>query len=460
MIVKKADLTSYPIDYFVHQLDKELTLGDLHGNTLKLLYFLIQHGVVDLPDRMRGLNKQDLYAQLVKIYNTPPESIQKKEIDFFAEVIANLQIKNRNAIRLIGDELADRGMYDPFTLLLFKKLNQKKIPLTILASNHGFEFYLAYRKVKDELEGKSPGKAPAKFVPTTLFSDQARSLDNIDGLVQRNLITQQDVIKLYEQNYLANLKLIDYAFDEKNKTFTLFTHAVSGLTTIKNAAVQFGIEYKGETIAELMQTIDLINDTFVTKSQDGSLPIDFFNPHYAEDDHEQTYVKMAYPFARIIWNRTYPEGEDLMPSELDGYSLHYVHGHNGSTPVPDEKLVTNLDEVNLFGRPYYDQAPYAIYAQTVSRPVLEDRDEVEQQPPETLPISKELSEELVNKLLDVFKALELLLDKIESELDRLIAERKQKSFGSSSNFFPDKDSGAEQARENSPHHRKHLNQGK
>ena len=45
LIVKVSDIYQYPVAREENQ--GTVTLGDLHGNALKLIHFLISHGIID-----------------------------------------------------------------------------------------------------------------------------------------------------------------------------------------------------------------------------------------------------------------------------------------------------------------------------------------------------------------------------------------------------------------------------
>lgn len=416
--VEEANLLKYPSQIYPHFNNQELTLGDLHGNALKLLYFLIQHGVVDWPE-----GKQQLYSKLAAIYSTYP--LQKEDVEFFVNAISKLEIKNKNAIRLIGDELADRGMSDLFTLLILQKLDKEKVPFSILTSNHGFEFYIKYREFK-ATQGDFVLNEDA-FKSVALGDEQGRSMFNMGQLVQSGIIKADDFFSLYERVCLPQYKLIDYVLDEQNKTFTFFMHGVSGLKTIEGVAQAFGVQYKGETVADLARTIDQINQKFVEQSKKGSLNLDLFEPHF-KSLYDQNHVEMTYPCARLIWNREYPVDKlthkDSMPAKLDGYSLRYVHGHNGPVAVAEELQghVFNIDRKNLLGRPGRDEAPYDIFTQTIPQPALKEEKTIKK---ESADVTSPVNKKFVKNLLDVFAQMDSICKQMDAELDRLIIERKK-----------------------------------
>lgn len=83
---------------------------------------------------------------MVKIYQTPLENIDKECLIQFNTILDRIVFEKGRMIRLLGDELADRGANDYFTLKLLEKLQLNKVPVEILLSNHSVEFIESYEK--------------------------------------------------------------------------------------------------------------------------------------------------------------------------------------------------------------------------------------------------------------------------------------------------------------------------
>jgi hypothetical protein len=123
---------------------RSITFGDLHGNTHKLLCFLSAAGVI---------NSLDLRV-LARIYNqiATCDISAKKYEDVSRRFIAQLQRTTFRRVdfklRFIGDTLADRGLFDLLTLLVFEAMDKSGLNFTIIYSNHDqlfletFEFVL------------------------------------------------------------------------------------------------------------------------------------------------------------------------------------------------------------------------------------------------------------------------------------------------------------------------------
>lgn len=300
----------------------QLTIGDLHSNAMLLMYFLVKHGIVSISKRK--------YTQLVNIYlkgissedSENEEVLSKKDIEQFNEIIDDLMINTENVslIRLIGDEVCDRGQNDYFIFKIIDKLHQSDIKIEILLSNHGIEFLIPYRK-------NEPLKSKLLDV-----DDQANSLNNMRQLIEQGLLSKKVVGRLVENSYLPNLKLISYSLYQGN--ITLYSHAGIGLETIRALAIEFSVEYQDKTAWELARTIDAINVNFSNRvdARDQKMNITLglaANPRNINVNQE--------PILFTIWNRSYTNLE--RPKVHNGYHIYYIHGHD-SQDIENEYIVS------------------------------------------------------------------------------------------------------------------------
>ncbi len=86
----------------------EITIGDLHANSRKLIAALVKHRILKL-----SVEEQLLLSH---IYLTNLNQLTKEMYDRYCLIIATAPIhpEAREAfIRLIGDETGDRGVADP-----------------------------------------------------------------------------------------------------------------------------------------------------------------------------------------------------------------------------------------------------------------------------------------------------------------------------------------------------------
>ena len=340
---RKADLSKLP--KIIQSDSTHVSLGDLHGNALKLIYVMIEEGVLELEDDAGedGMSAAEKYEGLRAIYYKRVDELTKEDVAYFAAIIDNATVHNNKAVTLIGDELADRGKNDYFTLLVLQKLKKAQVNIDIMVSNHSVEF------IRDYEATKFTGIA-------RLQKGQGQSLANMSKLIERGIIYDRDVRKIVDECYKDMVKAIGYSISSEGEV-TLFTHAPVGLETIKSLANKFGVAYKDNSPKELIHTIDAINaqvtDLFGRKQLAALIDQErgFNIPHPGLPVPPE-----SYPLWRLIWNREI--GDELITQPKGEFKVNFVHGHigegqvlqNGAFPIPSHK---NLD--SPFGKPGFEK---------------------------------------------------------------------------------------------------------
>lgn len=315
-----------------HPNDTQLTIGDLHGNALKLLYILIRHGFFDLSN--------ELYALFVHIYKKPADCLTRQDIDDFNVIIDSLEVlERRKLLRLIGDETADRGQNDYFTLKLIKKIVIEQIQLVILISNHGYDFIRSYERYI----------AMGNVFPSDLKHGFSNSLNNLRTLIYKGIISNEEFLDLANEYYRPNLKLIDYSIDPLNNAITIFSHAIIGLDLIKSFCNFLGIAYKDNLIPDLAGTIDNLHSAF--KERVNINGIHTLNRSWVTTDSTLDLLRNN-PLTYLMFNRDFRSTPDhlMRPSFLDdnGAKIYFTHGHDPD--APSENHVFNLDQHNILGK--------------------------------------------------------------------------------------------------------------
>lgn len=220
-------------------------------------------------------------------------------------------------IRLLGDELADRGNNDYFTLKILQKLHEHKIPVEILISNHSIEFIEAYEKEKP-------------FRSETLLSPHVRSMENLNALLEHGLVDRTEIESIVQTSYQANLRALSYSLSEDKQTITLYSHAGIGLNTIAHLAKKLGVDYNDATAQKLAATIDQINSQFQQYVQAKTVHTlydrEIIKKIYYEDNFCVPSEKSAFEF--IMWNRNYAQLQ--RPVHHLGYKVNFVHGHDSN----------------------------------------------------------------------------------------------------------------------------------
>lgn len=327
IIANAVDIYTYPEtkDTLLPNKNIQFTLGDLHSNAIKLLYFLIRQNIIDV--------KKNEYQSLVTIYQKETNDITNNDLVFFDACLTRAEILHPAKIQLLGDDLADRGENDYFILKIYEKLSQAQIPFEILLSNHNIEFLWSYERGLNEF-----------ISPRIGFMGQDRSLENLGILITQKILSRNDIEnikKVMEKIYLPNLKPISYTMDKQKQCITLYTHAPIGFDVIKLLAEWLDVPYADDTIENLAQTIVSINTAFTQRALTHQLT-DFCKM----DD--TTFDFQTNPFYLITWKRGY-QGLNII-STKNNYHLKYVHGHDGAGRVDFmyQDYVTNLD--NMLGK--------------------------------------------------------------------------------------------------------------
>ncbi|MCX7115598.1 MAG: hypothetical protein NTW08_06810 [Gammaproteobacteria bacterium] len=338
ILYREANLTHHPEHPITPNADFKnttLTLGDLHGNTMKLLTILIQEGIL-------VLNSPSQYAVLYEIYNTPAAALTKAQLNTFASILKQATLTPPKLLRLLGDDIGDRGMNDYFTFLLIETLKLAGLNLDIIFSNHAS---VAIQRMLEGHNGCRVIGAPGY--------NQQQSCDFFWQLVESQLIAYADILALFNRYYLPCLKLIGYqlsapALDPADKprdvgaVVHLFTHAPVGLETIKDIAAYFEVDYNDTTPEQLMHTIDAINAAFQHALSTKTLT------HYYDIESPQ-----HNPIFAIVWSRQLRDDFTLTPA--GDYLVTSTHGHVGVDWTPNFPLhraphpvLINLD--NMLGK--------------------------------------------------------------------------------------------------------------
>ncbi|MBA2651864.1 MAG: hypothetical protein H0U73_06330 [Tatlockia sp.] len=308
------------------------SMGDAHGNTLKIIYTLMEEGILEFsPDDYRAL--RDIFKTPINLPTNSKLSTEehfafvREQLIKFEEIIKRAKVNPVIAHTIIGDELCDRGTNDYFTLKLLDMLYKKGANIDILLSNHGVEFLIDYER--DIFVGYSK-----------LGWGQSESLVNMVFLIRNKIVDEQEIRDMVKLSYLPMLKAINYTLSPEGE-LTVFTHAPVGLETIKAIAELFNIPYKDQSIKGLITTIDNINVHLQANIGKNKLATSITNIGYSNS----APIPLSNPLFRLTWNRVL--GEELVTKPAGNFKVKFVHGHVGpeSLNLPSHE---NLD--NLFGK--------------------------------------------------------------------------------------------------------------
>ncbi|MBA2657510.1 MAG: hypothetical protein H0U70_11115 [Tatlockia sp.] len=280
---------------------RKLTLGDLHGNALKFLFFLIKEGVV-------ACDKKN-YQRFVEIYKQEVNDLNKEDLADFETICDELSVISNIEICLIGDTLCDRGSNDYFTLKLLQVLKANSIKIEIMLSNHDFTFIESLETTGVFRSENNCGDR--KF---------GRSMNQLQDLIDAGKLTKETILALVQEAYLPSLKLLSYTVNN-NKEFTIFSHALTDDLVTKNLADELGVNYQTATVKDYAATIDAINQAFQRNYVTQGLVIDLPNYNDGCDQSDPVFF--------LMWNRKY----DFFQNESHSYRVNRVHGHDSKGSV-------------------------------------------------------------------------------------------------------------------------------
>ncbi len=217
-IEQQVDIHSFPS---VHEMlcgkpGDEIVMGDLHANTIKLVYFLIRHGV------MLGMTAEK-YTAIVNICSKKAIDLTKEDLIAFNWILYQLNYNKTVTVSLIGDDLADRtDSCDVLTMFVIKALRQNQVPTKIHLSNHTSQMIEAC-----ELK--------TGFHSALLVDRDRVSMLGVHKIIENELMTQEEVIDLYNQFYKKSLRvnscLLDMSSDGVPIVYML-NHAGIDLNTV------------------------------------------------------------------------------------------------------------------------------------------------------------------------------------------------------------------------------------
>lgn len=295
-----VDICRFPSNIRKHSSKQEITIGDLHGNAMKLVYFLVHEGVmVNLPSGD--------FSRLCTIYHTSPSTNAKE----FSSIIFRTRIATQHPkIRLLGDEFADRGANDELTLIVLEKLAEEADlqRIEILLSNHGFEFY-SYNQ--DDHMNRLSFKFLSGLQEHAAFS---RSLHVFHNTV-RDKSRATRVLKTIYKHFL---KLISYSVTNNSNDILIFTHAPIGLEVLVQFANDFVLpqDMCGNVQAmeaNLLHCIDLVQQRFDLEIK----------------QKISNGMRRSRSIQQLLWRRA-SDGKVTRPLLThDGKQVRWVHGHDG-----------------------------------------------------------------------------------------------------------------------------------
>lgn len=256
-----------------------------------------------------------------------------------------MELKSNLKVRLLGDELADRGNNDYFTLKILEKMAESRVPVEVILSNHSVEFIEAYEK-RDQ------------FTSPMLNSYFAKSMEYLQYFINEHHVSRKEILEIIRKVYKPILKAISYSLSEDKKEITIHSHAAIGLNTVKSLAKAINVYYRAATTIELAETIDEINKKFQEHVQANTVHTLYTRVDMLKGFKESDKVDLRYtPWVFIMWNRAY--NKIFRPAKHSGYKVSFAHGHDSSDPKQEKDHIYNLDN-NLGKGPPNNKDVYTV----------------------------------------------------------------------------------------------------
>ena len=301
---------------------KQVTLGDLHANAMKLIHTLVRYGVCDI--------EVNAFDDLQRLYHKKDPTEEGKKA-FLKLITDALQVKNKEIlVRLIGDIVADRGKNDLYVLAILEKLRLEGVSVSTLVSNHDIELIFAYEAYK-----KNGGILDRRLEAGVRYDQKTSLLGLAESIGQGKVCSKERFEQFMENDYLPTLKLLDYSLSENDpKHITIFSHAPVDLEVIEYMSKKFGVSHRAKTVEALTQTIDEINRKFVACVRDGNVGLIYDDSKIGNSGYsilKENCVEYA------IWNRT----EDLNAGSkaISADHISFVYGHTMGESHQRENVV-------------------------------------------------------------------------------------------------------------------------
>lgn len=319
--ISHVNLTKYPENITVQAPGVEVTIGDLHGNALKLLNFLIRNDIVKIT-------KED-YKLFVNIYKTRPDELTVKDLTFFHAILDGAVINPQHKVRFLGDDLCDRGMNDYYTLHIYKKLDTAGVPFDVVLSNHGNFFISAYERPDQSFSFNPYGDGENEST--------VQSMLHLGRIIDRGIVEKQSILDIIQNHYLKHIVLPGYIINKQKNSITVYSHAPIDLVMLSELAKDLNTPFNDTNLNELARSLDNIN----RQIQQWILS-NTFTEHYKELNEAHKKTNTASPLKEVLWNRDYTILKRDFEPKNKPYFVNYVHGHDSMPNVFD------LD--NLFGK--------------------------------------------------------------------------------------------------------------
>lgn len=315
MFAEAVDIRKYPsaVNYNPSNV---ITLGDMHGNTMKLIWCLIREGVIEVSEN-------DFNA-MWSAYDAIPTDRTAGVLNKFKELLNSVTVNSGFSVCLLGDLFSDRGNNDYFTLKVLEKLHQAGVKPEITYSNHDVWLLDSYNKLS----------SAQYFLPVSRWP----SLIGLYDCVFAGIVEPAEVQLLVKNYILPHIKPIAYILSEDKKTIDLFMHAPNNFAAIKKFTEILGIadNYQPKDAVDLAKTLDEINVRLqkLCAAQDSEVIAT------ASSGINANMAGMV--LHNFIWNRMENTQGCIDFTTYPVFVSHVVHGHTEVKKQHDSRQI-NLD---------------------------------------------------------------------------------------------------------------------
>lgn len=368
MQVRAADIAKYPPVINTYAPDTVVSIGDLHANPLKALYFLIREGVVKL-------SKEDFeeFVGNYKLFSAESETGtpegRYQAILHMCKILQKIE-KGEGGEALVeffGDNVGDRGENDALMLELYKKLGNLGVKFHPYYANHESKFFACLYEYLTNPNMQRPG-----YIPASVFLKKQSGLDQYFAQYRSvyNFLSFADYVKARHPEqpdpieaaintlntyYLPNLKIVSSVVNEEEGVVHLTTHAAAPLEAISELAEVLSLQHpKVEVDLNDPNTYENVNPamrTILGKYINTKAPINDYWVKEVENPH--------HPLYPLIWDR-YVESQPQPNPIVEGKKVVFYHGHDAKCRY---KHSIGLDsDLGKFNRAQDDRGLYYVHS--------------------------------------------------------------------------------------------------
>ncbi|MFI4957074.1 MAG: hypothetical protein ACHQAX_07710 [Gammaproteobacteria bacterium] len=310
-------------------VQKWSTIGDLHGSSLKFLFFLLLQGAITLEDDNAYEDFYELYQESFKYTSCATTLV--------TDILPYISVTPKALIRLIGDETGDRCGNDYFILKLIEIVVDGGAQIEILISNHGIELVKAMEAVINDHALENINLPP--------YQEQYASTHRLKGLIIDGVVTLDEVKQLYEK-YKKTLKAFSYDYNDAGQLM-IYAHApMNELDILDIAQHLINRQTQGEVImrqesyhslSSLVERLNKHNE--MLQPEDVILLIDQINSIVQNNAAQNTLTHLVPPLKILNEKLSKKEiditthGDIRNGKNVDPliYGLHYTT-HNRDNP--------------------------------------------------------------------------------------------------------------------------------